>query len=80
MDDELVQQLHELADWVEKHNNVHCWSVPRKAAHTISRLETENEILRIQLNKRDLYLSDYINRIIGMMRLYIYLFKKKWKS
>jgi hypothetical protein len=77
---ELVNSLHKLADWVEKDNNVQCHSVPRKAAYTITRLTEENNQLRLQLNKHDYGFSDYINRAIGMVRLYIYLAKKKWKS
>jgi hypothetical protein len=50
-EEELVKQLHELADWVEKYNGVHCASVPRKAAYTIDRLHESNEIYRLQLNK-----------------------------
>ena len=79
---ELVNSLHKLADWVEKDNNVHCHSIPRKAAYTITRLTEENNQLRLSLNKHDYGFSDYINRIIGFIRLQIYLFrkkKKKWK-
>lgn len=75
---ELVDQLHGFADWLEKSNHVHTHSVPRRAAYTITRLEEENEQLRLQLNKRDLTLSDIVNRIVGKIRLYIYLTKKKW--
>jgi hypothetical protein len=77
---ELIESLHKLADWVEKDNNVHCNSIPRKAAYTIAKLEIENEMYKIKLNKRDLYLSDYINRAIGFIRLYIYFARKKWKK
>lgn len=75
--DEIIKQLHELADWIEKRNGVHCHSVPRKAAYLIHALEEDNIRLRLQLNKRDLYLSDYINRVIGFIRLGIYKLKKK---
>lgn len=77
--DDIVNDLHELADWVEKKNGVHCHSVPRKAAYLIHALEEDNIRLRLQLNKRDLYLSDYIGRVIGFIRLQIYLIRKKWK-
>lgn len=80
MNDELTKQLHELADWVEKHNNVHCHSVPRKAAYLINKLEIENEQFRMLLNKRDLYFSDYVNRAIGLARYTIYKMKKKVKK
>ena len=76
---DIIQDLHELADWVEKKNGVQCHSLPRKAAYLIRALEEDNIRLRMQLNKRDLYLSDYINRVIGFIRLTIYLAKKKWK-
>jgi hypothetical protein len=75
--DELIKQLHELADWVEKANHVHCNSVPRRAAYLIQKYEDENNQLRLRLNKRDIYLIDYINRVIGFIRLQWYLFKKK---
>lgn len=75
--DDIVKDLHELADWVERANSVHCQSLPRKAAYLIHALEEDNIRLRLQLNKRDLYLSDYINRVIGFIRLGIYKLKKK---
>lgn len=75
--DELIQQLHELADWVEKHNGVHCHSVPRKAAYLISAMQEDNQRLWLLNNKRDVYLIDYINRVIGFIRLQWYLFRKK---
>ena len=75
--DDIVEELHELADWIEKRNGVHCHSVPRKAAYLIHALEEDNIRLRLQLNRRDLYLSDYIGRVIGFVRLQWYLWKKK---
>lgn len=77
--DDIVNELHELADWIEKRNNVHCHSVPRKAAYLISALEEDNIQLRLKLNRMDLYPSDYINRVIGFIRLQWYLFRKKKK-
>jgi hypothetical protein len=77
---ELVNSLHKLADWVEKDNHVQCHSVPRKAAYTIVALTEENNQLRLMLNKHDVFISDYINMIIGFVRLQIYKLKKKWKS
>jgi len=79
-EEELVKQLHELADWVEKHNGVHCASVPRKAAYTIDRLNESNEIYRLQLNKKYLTITEIMNRYIGDVRVYIYLLRKKWKK
>ena len=76
--EELIQQLHELADWVEKHNSVHCPSVTRKAAYTIERIEEENHQMRLQLNKKYLSLRDLYDRYMGDMRLWIYLMRKKW--
>ena len=75
--DELIQQLHELADWVEKHNNVHCASVPRQAAYLISAMQEDNNRLWLLNNKMDVYPIDYLNRVIGYIRLQWYLFKKK---
>jgi hypothetical protein len=74
---ELIQQLHELADWVEKHNSVHCHSVPRKAAYTIARLEEDNHKMRLQLNKSFWSIRDIYDRGIGAIRLWIYLIRKK---
>ena len=76
--EDLTKQLHELADWIEKHNNVHCHSVPRQAAYTISRLEEENKQFRLQLNKNDMDLIDHINQIVGMVRLWWFFTKKKY--
>ena len=77
---DLIQELHELADWVEKHNSVQCHSVPRKAAYLIEAMQEDNIQLRKSLNKRDLYVSDYINRVIGFFLLQWYLFKTKKKK
>ena len=75
--DELIQQLHELADWVEKHNGVHCVSVPRRAAYLISAMQEDNNRLWLLNNKMDVYPIEYLNRVIGYIRLQWYLFKKK---
>ncbi len=77
---DLIEELHELADWVEKRNGVHCHSVPRKAAYLIEALQEDNIQLRKSRNKRDLYVSDYINRVIGFFLLQWYLFKNKKKK
>lgn len=77
--DDIVNDLHELAEWVEKKNGVQCYSLPRKAAYLIHALEEDNIQLRLRLNKRDLTFIDYYNRIVGMIRLYVYMFRKKWK-
>ena len=79
-DDELLEELHKLADWIEKANNLQAPSVIRKAAWTISRLEEENKIYRIQLNKKDYTFSDKVNMKIGMIMLFLYKIKKKWMS
>lgn len=79
-DIDIVKDLHNLADWIEKANNVQCPSVIRKAAWTISRLEEENKIFRIKLNKKDFTLSERINMKIGEVMLFIYKIKKKWMS
>ena len=78
--EELIQQLHELADWVEKHNSVHCPSVTRKAAYTIERIEEENHQMRLQLNKKYLSLRDLYDRYMGDIRLWVYLMRKKWQK
>jgi hypothetical protein len=76
--EELIQQLHELADWVEKHNSVHCHSVTRRAAYTIERLEEENYLMRLQLNKKYLSIRDLYDMHVGAIRLKIYLMKKRF--
>lgn len=78
--EELIQQLHELADWVEKHNSVHCPSVTRKAAYTIAKLEEENYQMRLQLNKKYLSFRDRYDMFVGAIRLKIYMMRKKWKK
>jgi hypothetical protein len=75
----LVKQLHELADWVEKHNGVHCASVPRKAAYTIDRLNESNEIYRLQLNKKSFTIVEIINRYIGNVRVFLYMLQQRRK-
>lgn len=77
---ELQGQLHTLANWVEKENNVHSHSVPRRAAYTIARLEEENYQMRLLLNKRYITITEIVNTYIGKARLYVYLLRKKWKK
>jgi hypothetical protein len=77
---EMQGQLNALADWIEKSNNVHADSLPRRAAYTIAKLEEENYQMRLRLNKRDMDLSDYINRGIGLIRLNWYLLKRKMNT
>jgi hypothetical protein len=77
--EELLQQLHQLADWVEKCNNVHCPSVPRKAAYTIEAIEEENHILRLSLNKKYLSLRDIYDRYVGDVRVFIYKLQQRRK-
>ncbi len=75
---ELQHQLYALATWIEMENNVHADSVPRRAAYTIGKLEEENYQMRLQLNKRDVTITDIYNRVIGYIRLTIYLMRKQW--
>jgi hypothetical protein len=77
---EIIEELHKLADWVEKANNVHCYSVPRKAAYLLAALEEENKIMKLKLNKRDRDLVDYYHLTVGYIRYAIYKIKKKWKN
>lgn len=77
--EDIENELHELADWVEKRNGVNCHSVPRKAAYLIHALEEDNIQLRLKLNRRNLYLSDYIGRVVGFIRLQWYLYNRKKK-
>lgn len=78
--DELIQQLNELADWIEKHQSVHTFSVPRRAAFCIDRLQKENDMFRIQLNKKDVTLKEHIDRIIGKVYFTFYVAKKNYKE
>lgn len=73
---DLQGQLNALADWIEKENNVHADSVPRRAAYTIAKLEEENHQMRLQLNKRDITVTEIINVMIGFLRLKFYKLKK----
>lgn len=73
----MQEQLHALADWIEKTNNVHCDSVPRKAAYTIKKLEEENYQYYLLLNKKDVTIRERINKYIGYIKYKIYLWKKK---
>jgi len=77
MNEELKEQLHGFADWLEKNNNVHSFSVPRRAAFAIERLEKENQQFRMLLNKKDLTIMERINRYIGLTKYLVY---KAWKK
>ena len=77
---EMQGQLNALADWIEKSNNVHADSLPRRAAYTISKLEEENYQFRLLLNKKDVTIMERLDRFIGRIKLYIYLAKLKWKK
>jgi hypothetical protein len=77
---EMQGQLNALADWIEKSNNVHADSLPRRAAYTIAKLEEENYQMRLLLNKKDVTIMERLDRFIGRIKLYIYLAKLKWKK
>ena len=77
---EIIDSLHKLADWVEKDNNVQCYSVPRKAAYLITALQEDNNILRITLMKGQFTLKERILMVIGSVYLVWYKFKKKRKK
>ena len=76
--EDLIEKLDSFADWLEGANNVHCHSLPRRAAITLKRLEEENYQMRLQLNKRYVTIGEIVNRYIGMIRLWIYLKRKSW--
>lgn len=77
--EDLVEKLDTFADWLEGANNVHCPSLPRRAAFTIKRLEEENYQMRLQLNKKYVTISEIINGYIGKIKLWIYLMRSKHK-
>ena len=77
---ELIESLHKLADWVEKDNNVHCHSIPRKAAYTIAKLAEENDMFRIYLNKKDFTIYERLQMAIGKVMVMWYKFKKRKKN
>ena len=77
--DELIEQLHKLADWIEKENNVQCHSVPRKAAYIITALQDDNHRLWLLNNKMLMYPIDYLNVAVGFIRYQWYRLKKKLK-
>ena len=78
--DELIEQLHKLADWIEKENHLQCHSVPRKAAYIITVLQEDNHRLWLLNNRMLMYPIDYFNAAVGFIRYQLYLFKKKMKS
>lgn len=75
--DEITEKLDTFADWLEGANNVHCSSLPRRAAIVIRRLEEENHQMRLRLNKRDVTLTEIVNRYIGYVRIWLYLMRKR---
>ena len=77
---EIIDSLHKLADWVEKDNNVQCYSVPRKAAYLITALQEDNNILRIKLMKGQFTFKERIMMTIGSVYLVWYKFKKRYKK
>ena len=77
--DEIIKQLHDLADWIEKNNGLQCMSVPRKAAYIITALQDDNHRLWLLNNKMLMYPIDYLNVAVGFIRLQWYLLKKKLK-
>lgn len=78
--DDIIKDLHELADWVERANSVQCFSVPRKAAYLITAITDDNTQLRLLLNKKDITLKERFDRIIGKLYFTYYTVKKKWKK
>ena len=77
--DELIEQLHKLADWIEKENNVQCHSVPRKAAYIITALQDDNHRLWLLNNRMLMYPIDYFNAAVRFIRYQLYLLRKKLK-
>ena len=77
---ELIEQLHKLADWIEKENHLQCHSVPRKAAYIITVLQEDNHRLWLLNNKMLMYPIDYFNVAVGFIRYQLYLFKKRMKK
>lgn len=77
--EDIIDKLDTFADWLEGANNVHSPSLPRRAAFTIKRLEEENYQMRLQLNKKDVTISEIINRYIGKIRLWIYIMRSRYK-
>jgi len=78
--EEIVEALHGFADWLEKSNHVHCDSLPRKAAHTITRLEEENHQMRLRLNKKYYTIRDFYDRCVGSVRFLIYKLQQRRKG
>lgn len=77
---EIIDSLHQLADWVEKDNNVHCHSVPRKAAYLLYALQEENNHMRVQLMKGHYTIKERVMMAIGSVMLVWYKFKHKGKK
>jgi len=78
--EELVNALHGFADWLEKSNHVHCDSLPRKAAHTIRRLEEENYQMHLRLNKKYYSMRDLYDHYVGSVRFFIYKLQQRRKG
>lgn len=77
---EIIDSLHKLADWVEKDNNVQCYSVPRKAAYLITALQEDNNYMRVQLMKGHYTLKERVMMAIGSVYLVWYKFKTNRKK
>lgn len=76
---ELIQKLHDLADVIEKNESIHCISTCRQAAYTINKLNIENEMYMVQLNKTDFTIWERIQMLIGSIMLKYYKIRKRWK-
>lgn len=77
MNDELIDSLNKLADWIEKDNHIYSDSIPRRAATVINRLEIENAEMRILLGRDWQNPWDMLTRAINRVRLAYYLWKKR---
>jgi 16S rRNA C1402 (ribose-2'-O) methylase RsmI len=80
MSDELVKALNELADWIERNDNVHCISTVRRAALTIERLNEENRQMTILLGKDITNPKEHIMRWYNKARLMLYMYKMRKKK
>ena len=78
--DDIVEQLHKLADWIEKENHLQCHSVPRKAAYIINALDEENVGMKVQLMKGSYTIKERIQMFIGGIMYKWYKLTQKRKN
>jgi hypothetical protein len=75
---DLIQQLHKYADAIESNESLQCTSICRRAAYVIQAEQENVKILELKLNKTEYTLRERVNMLIGLVKLKLYLLKKKY--